>query len=717
MSSLACCEGFVDSGTPTGNEQIINGVKCYVSEPKEHNKKAIILATDVFGFKVPNIRLMADAYAELGYLCIIPDFFNGTQAPADLMGDLNKMEDKDSTISQKLYTVGRCLYHFPKFLLLNSQNHSIKMVKSLIPHLKQTNTKVGVQGFCWGGKVSVYIAHEELADACVACHAGILSVPKDIEKIKTPTFFINAEIDTLLSVDQAKQIENIMNGKQGGAKLYPGVKHGFAVRGDENDEHVRKQRAEAFDDACYVAKPSNPNSHAVVIATDVFGFKLPNVRLIADSFAKEGFYAVVPDLFNNTEPPPDFMDDVEKAYSIGRLLIYYPYFIIFNSPASGIKIVKTVLEDVRKNHKKVGIQGYCWGGRIAALLAQEEDAIDAACPAHAGGLNYPDDIEKIKKPTFFVNAEIDMSMTGEQAKSISEIMQKKGDEFGSKLYPGVKHGFAVRGNENDEHVKKQRVEAFSDALLFLFLVQDCNLASVEPATGTPTGQEESINGVPCYIAKPVKPNSHAIVLATDIFGYTLTNSRLIADSFAKEGYYCIVPDLFNGTEPPADVMYSFDHLMSKILWYGPKFLLLNSAASGIKVIEKILPSVRQDHSKVAVQGYCWGGKIAVLMAHQQGLIDAATAAHAGGLKYPNDIQNIATPTFFMNAENDHAITVQQKEVIERIMNEKGSKFASKIYPGVKHGFAVRGDENDANVRQQRAQAFLDSIAYYKTVLQ
>lgn len=89
---------------------------------------------------------MADAYAALGYYCIIPDFFNDTQPPADLMGDLNKMEDKESTIGHKLYTYGRMLYNFPKFLILNSQTHSINMVKSLIPYLKERNTKVGVQG-------------------------------------------------------------------------------------------------------------------------------------------------------------------------------------------------------------------------------------------------------------------------------------------------------------------------------------------------------------------------------------------------------------------------------------------------------------------------------------------------------------------------------------------------------------------------------------------
>lgn len=90
-------------------------------------------------------------------------------------------------------------------------------------------------------------------------------------------------------------------------------------------------------------------------------------------------------------------------------------------------------------------------------------------------------------------------------------------------------------------------------------------------------------------------------------------------------------------------------------------------------------------------------------------------SYIGGLTYPTDIQNIKVPTFFMNAEDDHAITVEQKQTIERIMNEKGSKFGSKIYPGVKHGFAVRGSENDENDKTQRAQAFLDSVSFYKRI--
>ncbi|KAJ3269338.1 hypothetical protein HDV01_001582 [Terramyces sp. JEL0728] len=227
-------------------------------------------------------------------------------------------------------------------------------------------------------------------------------------------------------------------------------------------------------------------------------------------------------------------------------------------------------------------------------------------------------------------------------------------------------------------------------------------------TGTPAGNEEIINGIKCYVATPTNPNSHAVIIATDIFGYTLANARLTADSFAKEGYFCVVPDLFNGTEPPADLMANFDHLMTKYVLlisrtctyyqktvaflrlslYGPPFILFNSASSGIKIIKQILPEVKKNRGKVAVQG---------------------------GLNYPDDVEKIVVPTFFVNAEMDHAITVEQKDLIAKTMEKKGSKFDSKLYPGVKHGFAVRGDENDENVCKQRAQAFIDSVSFYKTI--
>ena len=85
MSQLACCGGFIDEGQPSGKEENITGVDCYVAIPASDSGKSqasstavVVIATDVFGFRLPNARLIADSFAkELSVKCIVPDLFQG----------------------------------------------------------------------------------------------------------------------------------------------------------------------------------------------------------------------------------------------------------------------------------------------------------------------------------------------------------------------------------------------------------------------------------------------------------------------------------------------------------------------------------------------------------------------------------------------------------------------------------------------------------------
>lgn len=86
MSQVACCGGFIDEGQPSGKEENIGGVNCYVAvspsgiaDDSHTNSNAfVVIATDVFGFRLPNARLIADSFAkELSVKCIVPDLFQG----------------------------------------------------------------------------------------------------------------------------------------------------------------------------------------------------------------------------------------------------------------------------------------------------------------------------------------------------------------------------------------------------------------------------------------------------------------------------------------------------------------------------------------------------------------------------------------------------------------------------------------------------------------
>lgn len=52
-----------------------------------------------------------------------------------------------------------------------------------------------------------------------------------------------------------------------------------------------------------------------------------------------------------------------------------------------------------------------------------------------------------------------------------------------------------------------------------------------------------------YIAEPKQgagDKSKAILLLTDVFGLGLVNNKLLADDWARAGFYTYVPDLFDG---------------------------------------------------------------------------------------------------------------------------------------------------------------------------
>lgn len=86
MSCAACFQGSVRSGTPTGRVVEYDTCKVYVSEPQNttataaasSSDAAIVIISDAFGWATPNMRLLADSYAERTSLPVyVPDFMEG----------------------------------------------------------------------------------------------------------------------------------------------------------------------------------------------------------------------------------------------------------------------------------------------------------------------------------------------------------------------------------------------------------------------------------------------------------------------------------------------------------------------------------------------------------------------------------------------------------------------------------------------------------------
>lgn len=69
--------GMVHSELPNGTESIVHGLQTYVASG-DSIKGVIVIIPDVFGWVLPNVRLLADGFArKTGLTVYAPDFMSG----------------------------------------------------------------------------------------------------------------------------------------------------------------------------------------------------------------------------------------------------------------------------------------------------------------------------------------------------------------------------------------------------------------------------------------------------------------------------------------------------------------------------------------------------------------------------------------------------------------------------------------------------------------
>ncbi|KAK9843643.1 hypothetical protein WJX81_000820 [Elliptochloris bilobata] len=207
--------------------------------------------------------------------------------------------------------------------------------------------------------------------------------------------------------------------------------------------------------SAYLSKPENPlpGTPAIFLIHDVFGWELKNVRLFADKMAQQGFLTVVPDLFHN---------QAMKPMDWSKLPVFLAKFPVDKC----LPEAKAVVKALREEHgaSAVGAQGFCWGGKYAALLLAGPDGTDAGVISH-GSLLSEQDIKAIERPVWFQFSDNDKQIPKDFRLQIEEMLKTK-PGCGSKFYEGQEHGWTMRGDEKDSGVAAAAADAFKGALEF-----------------------------------------------------------------------------------------------------------------------------------------------------------------------------------------------------------------------------------------------------------
>lgn len=110
----------------------------------------------------------------------------------------------------------------------------------------------------------------------------------------------------------------------------------------------------------WLARPDRPSTTGLVVLQEIFGITA-HIRDITDRYARDGFIALAPALFDPVEPGVDLPYDGDGMQQ-GRTLVGA---LGFDRAVQLIDAAARRLRSEGATH--VGVVGFCWGGTLALL--------------------------------------------------------------------------------------------------------------------------------------------------------------------------------------------------------------------------------------------------------------------------------------------------------------------------------------------------------------
>jgi carboxymethylenebutenolidase len=205
--------------------------------------------------------------------------------------------------------------------------------------------------------------------------------------------------------------------------------------------------------------------------------------------------------------------------------------------------------------------------------------------------------------------------------------------------------------------------------------------------------------VKCFIGFPeVNQKATSIVLIHEIFGLS-DWVRGMVDQFAEAGYIAIAPDFLSGMGADGGGTESFgpnDNIRAKI--QGLPDSQINADLDAAVKYVKQLPAA---NGKVAVGGFCWGGRKTFNYAATGAPISAGLVFY-GDAPAADAMANIRTPIYGFYGGNDARITAAVPQVTEQ-MKAAGKRYEPVVYEDAGHGFMRSGEASDASEPNKKAR--------------
>ena len=198
--------------------------------------------------------------------------------------------------------------------------------------------------------------------------------------------------------------------------------------------------------------------------------------------------------------------------------------------------------------------------------------------------------------------------------------------------------------------------------------------------------------IPAYSARPKGSGPFPLVLVVqEIFGVH-EHIKDICRRFAKLGYFAVAPELYSRQGDVSGYTMAQIAEIFKVVAKVPDSQVMSDLDATVAWAKE---SGKADAAKLAITGFCWGGRIVWLYSAHNPNVKAGVAWYgrlvgdvdANHPKHPVDIaKDIKAPVLGLYGEADTGIPVATVEKMRAALKEGGKDAEIVVYPGAPHAF-------------------------------
>ncbi len=235
----------------------------------------------------------------------------------------------------------------------------------------------------------------------------------------------------------------------------------------------------------YIAKPTGPVRGGLIVIHEVWGL-VDHTKKVADSFAKDGYLVMAPELLGNGGLSPDALSDAQKDLFSGneeRRTRVQPVIRQLTAPQQQPDFAQKTVDKLEKLfnylydqpdlHQNVAVMGFCFGGSYSYSLAVHEPRLKAAVPFYGHADFSVDELKKIKCPILAFYGENDERLMDGLPK-LREDMEEAGVNYSAQVYSDCGHAFF---NDSNPYAYNEAAAKDARAKVLNFLAE--NFSSTE----------------------------------------------------------------------------------------------------------------------------------------------------------------------------------------------------------------------------------------------